>query len=295
MIKFFVAVVCVLLPSSLTRVLFRLCGYRIGRNVRIPALSFVYAREMTLGNDVDIRRFCFIHLRRLALGANTIVSYGCQIKGEAGFTCGDFCFLGVQCIIHCVEDVTFGNYSGLGPRCTVYTHGSFLPVTEGYPSRFAPVVFEDRVWVAMEVSVMPGAHVERNCVINPHVVVQGRIKADSILQLDPKAFARHDLRRLQLIARKDAVHWHHQIISGFLTSRSLKYLYDEGASSYTVPGKLIFLSKPEENSIELRTGRSHIVYDLEHFQAGECHKPIHKAFLGYIRLHFGLVLKTRYR
>ena len=186
MLKKMVAGLCFVLPASPTRLLYRLCGHRIGRNVRIPALSFVHAEEMTIGNDVHIRRFVYISVRKLSLGANTIVSYGSQIKGEAGFSCQDNCFMGIHFLVHCLENVSLGFYSGLGPRSTVYTHGSFLPVTMGYPVRFAPVVMEDHVWIAMEVTVMPGAHIERNCIINPGGVVQGRIRENSIRQLDPK-------------------------------------------------------------------------------------------------------------
>ena len=294
MLKKLVAGLCFVLPSKPTRILYRLCGHRIGRNVRIPALTFVHAENMTIGNDVTIRRFVYIHVRKLSLGANTIVSYGSQIKGEAGFSCQDNCFLGIHCLIHCLDNVSLGFYSGLGPRCTVYTHGSFLPVTMGYPAKFAPVVMEDHVWIAMEVTVMPGAHIERNCIINPGVVVQGRIRANSILQLDPKQYAVHDLSRLQKISKKDTSYWHHQIISAFLSSQSASYQHDAGAASYSVPGRYTFISRPEMNVIELHIGKGRILYDLDLLCADESRRLIHKKFLAFIRLRHGLTLRTRY-
>jgi acetyltransferase-like isoleucine patch superfamily enzyme len=250
---------------------------------------------MTLGNDVDIRRLVFVRLHRFSIGANTILSYGCQIKGEAGFSCEDSCFLGVHCLIHCVEDVSFGRYTGLGPRCMVYTHGSFLPATQGYPVKFAPVVLEDHVWVAMGVTIMAGAHIERNCIINPHVVVQGRIKSDSIVQIDPQTYSVHDLSRLQLVSKKDTATWHDRIIRGFLGSLSVPFQHDEESARYTVPGKYTFVSITEANAIELHIGRSRILYDLEGFTACQSRRRIHKKFMAFIRLHFGLTLKTQYR
>jgi len=295
MLNKLVAGLCFILPSGPTRFLYRLCGHRIGRNVRIPALSFVHAEEMTIGNDVDIRRFVYVHVLKLSLGANTIVSYGSQIKGEAGFSCEDNCFLGVYCLIHCVENVSLGFYSGLGPRCTVYTHGSFLPVMLGYPARFASVIMEDHVWIAMEVTIMPGAHIERNCIINPGVVVQGRIKTNSIIQLDPRMYCVHDLSRLQKISKKDIPYWHHQIISAFLSSQFASYQHDAGAASYSVPGRYAFISRPETNVIELHIGKERILYDLEHFYTDESRRLVHKKFLAFIRLRHGLTLRTRYR
>ena len=295
MIKKLVAALCFFLPSAPTRFLYRLCGHRIGKNVRIPALSFIHAQEMTVGNDVDIRPFVFISVRRLSVGANTIISYGNQIKGDASFICGDNCFLGLQCVIHCVENVSLGFYSGLGPRCTVYTHGSFLPVTKGYPAKFAPVVIEDYVWIAMEVTIMPGAHIERNCIINPGVVIQGKIKSNSIVQLDPKQYGIHDLSRLQRLSQKDARALHNQIISSFLDSLPEPFQHDEGAADYAVPGRYAFVSRPETNCIELRIKNDRILYDLENFYADENRQPVHKKFLSFIRLRFGITLRTRYR
>lgn len=293
--KLLVAGLSFFLPSAPTRFLYRLCGYRIGRNVRIRAFSFIYADAIELGDDVDIRRLVFIRLRRLKIGTSTIVSYGCQIKGDAGFACEDSCFLGVHCLIHCVEDVTFGRYSGLGPRCMVYTHGSFLPVTQGYPARFAPIVLEDHVWVAMGVTIMAGAHIERNCIINPHVVVQGRVRSNSLVQVDSRSYAIHDLSRLQLLEKGDTRQWHDQIIRSFLDSRAASYRRDLTSGHYEVQGAFAFVSNPQENTIELRIGKSIIMYDLEGQWTDQSRRRLHRDFLSHIRLRFGLTVRTRYR
>jgi acetyltransferase-like isoleucine patch superfamily enzyme len=296
MLKKLVAILCVVLPSSPTRFLYRLCGHRIGRNVKMPLLTYVHAEEISLGNDADIRRLVYISVRKLAVGANAIISYGTQIKGKASFICGDNSFFGIHCIVHCAEDVSFGFYSGLGPRCTVYTHGSFLPVTLGNPAKFAPVVIEDFVWIAMAVTIMPGAHIERNCIINPGVVVQGRLKSNSIIQQDPAHYATYDLARLQKLSGKSVPYYHDRIVSSFLESCSIPFRHEPDSLSYGLPNGRVFISCPEANSIELRLNdHTKIVYDLEHFYTDPSRDSLHRAFLDHIRLHFGLTLRTRYR
>jgi acetyltransferase-like isoleucine patch superfamily enzyme len=295
MLKKAVAFLCFILPSGPTRFLYRLCGHRIGRNVKMPPFSYVHADEITIGDDVEIRKLVYIHVRKLAVGANTIISYGNQIKGEALFSCGDNCFLGIHCLIHCAKDVTFGFYSGLGPRCTVYTHGSFLPVTMGYPAKFAPVVIEDYVWTAMEVTIMPGAHIERNCIINPGVVVQGRVKANSLIQVDPKRYGVFELSKLQKISKRDVPYWHNQIISAFLDSQAASYQHNAETASYAVPGSYTFLSHPETNCIELLISGERILYDLGEYYADQCRRPVHREFLAFIRLRHGITLRTRYK
>jgi acetyltransferase-like isoleucine patch superfamily enzyme len=296
MIKKFLAILCVFLPSAPTRFLYRVCGHRIGKNVKIPLFSYIYADEIFIGHDVDIRRFVYIHVHKISVGANTIISYGNQIKGPASFACQDNCFLGIQCVIHCVEDVTLGFYSGLGPRCTVYTHGSFLPVTMGYPAKFAPVIIEDFVWIAMEVTIMSGAHIDSNCIINPGVVIHSHIKSNSLIQMDPNQYLINDLSRLQKLKKKSVPYYHNQIISSFLNSRSLSYQYDAELSSYSVTGRFTFISHPDKNSLELLIhNKTKIEYDLEHFYTDDARPSMHRDFLAFIRFRYGIILRTRYR
>jgi carbonic anhydrase/acetyltransferase-like protein (isoleucine patch superfamily) len=293
MFKKVVAVFCVLLPSGPTRLLYRLCGHRIGRNVKMPPLSFVYSDEMTIGPDVVFRNLVYVNVRTLSIGASTIVSYGTQIKGDNSFSCGERCFLGLQCVINCHDRVTLGDYSGLGPRCTVYSHGSFLPVTLGYPAKFAPVIIDDYVWIAMEVTVMPGVRIGRNCIINPGVVVQGTIKPNSLVRLDSQQLVVQDMGLLQKLWRRDPPYWHHKILSEFLASESVSYEYSPAENLYSVPGRYAFTSDTEANTIELHMGRDRILYDLASFTADDCRRAIHARFLRYLRLHFGITLIIR--
>jgi acetyltransferase-like isoleucine patch superfamily enzyme len=295
MFKHLTAVFSVILPSAPTRFLYRLCGQRIGKNVRMPCFSYIHADEITLGDDVDIRRFVFVHLHKFSVGANSIISYGTQIKGSASFSCGDNAFIGVHCIIHCAEDVTLGFYSGMGPRSTVYTHGSFLPVTMGYPAKFAPVIMEDYVWIGMEVTIMPGAHIESNCIINPGVVVQSRIKSNSLIQLSSSHHTVLDLARLQKISKKSVPYYHDKIIASFLKSRALSFQHAPDSNLYALADGRVFISDPEANGIELRqkNGRT-IRYDLERFYTDRSRNSFHRDFLAHIRLRFGIALRTRY-
>ncbi len=296
MFKKFVSLLCVILPSAPTRFLYRLCGRRIGKNARLPALSYIHADEMSLGNDVDIRRFVFIRVHRLSVGANSIISYGTQIKGPASFTCKDNSYLGIHCIFHCLEDVSLGFYSGLGPRCTVYTHGSFLPVTMGYPAKFAPVVIEDFVWIAMEVAIMPGAHIESNCIINPGVVISSRVKSNSLIQQNPNQYAIQDLSRLQRISKKSPRFYHHKMITAFLEAQALAFQNEQDSATFVLSDRSRFISYPETNCIEYQVNpKKKIRYDLEHFSVDPSRNARHREFLSFIRLRFGVTLRTRYR
>jgi acetyltransferase-like isoleucine patch superfamily enzyme len=295
MLKKLVSAVAFFLPSWLTRPLYRCVGHRIGRNSQLRIFSYIYADHIELGNDVDIRHFVFVSVRDLRIGSNTIISYGTQIKGEKDFQTGDNCFVGAQTIIHCDESVRFGFYSGVGPRCTINTHGSFLPVTLGYPAVFAEVVLEDFVWTAMGVLFLPGAHVARNCMINPGVVVSGRVPENTRLQMSPEAFKQLDQGKLQRFAQRPAEHYHQAIIKGFLQSRGWAWSEEAGGKQFLLADGTEFRSCPDGSRIELWRNTVKIAsYDLETFHTDPSRDRLHRTFLVYIRRRFGLTLRVKY-
>jgi acetyltransferase-like isoleucine patch superfamily enzyme len=270
-------------------------GHRIGKNSQLPIFSYIYADHIELGNDVDIRHFVFVNVRGLRIGSNTIISYGTQIKGEKDFQTGDNCFVGTQTIIHCDESVRFGFYSGVGPRCIIYTHGSFLPVTLGYPAAFAEVVLEDFVWTAMGVLFLPGAHVGRNCMINPGVVVSGRVPENTRLEMSREAFKQLDQGKLQRFAQRSAEHYHQAIIKGFLQSQGWAWSEEAGGKQFRLADGDEFRSCPDDNRIELWRNTGKIAsYDLETFYTDPSRDRLHRTFLVYMRRRFGLSLRVRY-
>ncbi|MBN1569560.1 MAG: hypothetical protein JXA73_17075 [Acidobacteria bacterium] len=282
MFKKLISAICVLLPSGPSRLLFRLAGHKIGKNCRLPVFSYVYAEQLELGNDVDIRPFVLINIPQCRIGSSSIVSYGTQIIGGKGFFTKDNCFIGPHCIIHCEENVSLGFYSGLGARCIVYSHGSFLPVTRGYPAKFAEIVIEDYVWIAVGVSFLPGAHVESNCIINAGVVVNSRIPSGTLLQYDAKQVQRLDLNKVTGFAKRSNQHYHKNIIDSFLSGRKLN--------------SCRFESNPESNTVSLYLpGKVQpLSYDFENYYCDNSSNKIHREFLAFLRLRYGINLRTRY-
>ena len=295
MIKVIISALCILLPSFATRVLYRLLGHKIGKSAKIPLLSYIYANEMEIGNDVDIRPFVFIRVNKLSIGNNSIVSFGTQIKGDKSFITKGNNFIGAHCLINCEEDVRLGFYSGFGPRCTVYTHGSFLPVTKGYPARFEEVVLEDYVWIAMEVKILPGTYIEENCVINPGVVLKSRIKSNSLVEFNPAAFRKADLTKLQKFLKKSNSYPLNEIISGFLRYFQIEYTHNQEEHSISAGQKYVFKYFPNTDIIELVFNNDKkIKYDLENFSADYSKLKIHKKFLFYLRRRCGIILQSDY-
>jgi acetyltransferase-like isoleucine patch superfamily enzyme len=296
MLKKIISVVCVLLPSRLSCILFRMAGHKIGKNCRLPLFSYVYAERLEFGNDVDIRPFVLINIPQCVIGSSSIISYGTQIIGSKGFYTKDNCFIGPHCIIHCEENVSLGFYSGLGAHCIVYSHGSFLPVNRGYPAKFAEIVIEDYVWTAVGVSFLPGSHVESNCIINAGVVVNSRIPSGTLLQFDPKQIQRIDLNKLTGFSKRDNLYYHKQIISSFLSARKIDYTHSPDMKLFHCSNGYRFESDPAGNriSVYLPGKGKPLSYDLENFYCVNSSDGVHKAFLPFLRLRFGINLRIKY-
>ncbi|MCK5615891.1 hypothetical protein KAR91_79235 [Candidatus Pacearchaeota archaeon] len=295
MIKETASALGVLLPSFASRLLFKLLGHKIGKNSRLPIFSYIYADEIEIGNDVDIRPFVFIRVHKLSIGNNSIISFGSQIKGDKNFSTKGNNFIGAFCLINCEENVTFGFYSGIGPKSTVYTHGSFLPVTMGYPAKFEEVVLEDYVWVAMAVKILPGTHIESNCIINPGVVLKSRIKSNTLVEFKSAAFSQINLSKLQKFLQKSNSNQLPKIIEDFLTYNGIGYTHTETDNSFSAGDKYVFKYFPESNKIKLTCGKNkEITYDLENFCADYSKLKIHKKFLFFLRRRWGVTLRTNY-
>lgn len=294
MIKEIISVLGFILPSFVTCFLFKLVGHKIGKNTNISFFSYVYADDIEIGNDVDIRSFVFIRVKKLSINHNSIISFGTQIKGDNNFLTKGSNFIGAHCLINCEEDVVIGFYSGLGPRCTVYTHGSFLPVTMGYPVKFERVVLEDYVWIAMSVTLLPGTYIESNCIINPGVVLKSRVPSNSLIEVKSTVFSTINLSRLQIFLKKSDPDYLEKIIKNFLTHYQIDYTHDENNKSFSAKKTYLFKYFPETDIIELLHENKKITYDLRNFYTDYSTLKIHKKFLFFLRRRCGVILQTRY-
>jgi acetyltransferase-like isoleucine patch superfamily enzyme len=161
-------------------------GARIGRGARIGWFAAVSARRITLGEHAVIRPFSLIRLDGdLALGAYSEVSSFTLIYGSADFTLGAESYIGPQCLINVEAPVRIGTGSALGPRSMVFTHGSFLPYTDGYWVRLAGVTVGDQVWCAAGVFLHPGVEIGDNSFVNSRAVVTQPIPAGSVAEGNP--------------------------------------------------------------------------------------------------------------
>jgi acetyltransferase-like isoleucine patch superfamily enzyme len=162
------------------------CSAQIGHHVHIGWLSAVMGRRIVLGDRTTIRPCTLIKLSgEVSLGSYSEVSSFNLIYGSSSLTIGDHCYIGPQSLINVEEEVRLGNGSALGPRSMVFTHGSFLPYTEGYWAKLAGVTIGNKVWCAARVFIHPGVEIGDDTFVNAGSVVTQSIPAGSVVEGNP--------------------------------------------------------------------------------------------------------------
>lgn len=159
------------------------CRARFGRDSYVGWFSAVVGREVEFGSYSCVKPFTLILLDgKIKLGDYTEVSSFSIIYGCSDFVAGHKCYIGPQVWINCSEDVVIGNNVGIGPRSMIFTHGSFLPYTEGYPVRFGRVRVGNRVWIPAGVFIYPGVEIGDNVIVNSRSVIKRSIEAGQYVE-----------------------------------------------------------------------------------------------------------------
>jgi acetyltransferase-like isoleucine patch superfamily enzyme len=160
-------------PPFLKKVLLRwFCQAQFGHKSRIGWFSSIAACRISIGDHSSIKPLSIIQCEGdVVIGDYSEISSFAIIYGCASFKIGNKCYIGPQTWINVSEDIVMGNGVGIGPRSTIFTHGSFLPYTEGYPVRFGKVILGNDVWIPAGVFIQPGIEIGDNVLVNSRSVI----------------------------------------------------------------------------------------------------------------------------
>lgn len=159
---------------------------KIGYRVHIGWLSAVMGRQIELGDYSIIRPLTLISLNGdIKLGDYAEISSFSLVYGSSSLIVGEGSYIGPQSLINADEEVRLGNESALGPRSMIFTHGSFLPYTEGYWVKLAGVTIGNKVWCAAGVFIHPGVEIGDDSFVNSRSVVTESIPPGSVVEGNP--------------------------------------------------------------------------------------------------------------
>lgn len=192
-----------LLPVSLKLAYYRLRGAKIGANVKMGVGSVIVADEIEIGEGSSIGFGTYLRARRVKIGrfarvgsvsffdAETIeigedakiseqVFVGGLSSPESHFHIGARTILMQHTFINAARPVFIGDDTGIGGRCSIFTHGSWQNMLDGYPVTFAPVTIGNNVWIPWQVFIMPGVTIGDGATVGAGALVTKDVPASSL-------------------------------------------------------------------------------------------------------------------
>jgi acetyltransferase-like isoleucine patch superfamily enzyme len=202
-------------PSPVRVAVYRLLGFRVGKNVRISFGALLLADELMLDDRARVRALSLVSVRRLHLGRGSIIASLAVIHGRADLIMGDRSRISTSCLVDCTADVILGDCCAIGPRNNLYTHASYLPVTLGYPNHRKAILLGNHVWTGIANTILPGTTSGNHVFTLPHVVMSGHVADDTCLT--PRG-----PRPIRLIRRKRPIaELYRTLVAGMQEERSV--------------------------------------------------------------------------
>lgn len=177
----------IFLPSKIRIPFLNCLGHTISRDAKLGFGSILLSKNilMEAGARIDIFTF-IVGLNTLNLKRLSSISRFTYISGNRSLYLDERSFIGSRCIINTTSgDVSFGKYSALAPRSSIYTHGTFLPVAHGYSRKNKGVSIGNFCWIMQNTSIGPGVNIGSNIIILPGSVVVKGIMDNSVIYDTP--------------------------------------------------------------------------------------------------------------
>lgn len=187
-----------LLPSFLKKFIYRLQGYKIGRNVslglgcvilgkkvevgegtQVGFLTIIRGRSIRIGPHVQIGTMSFLDVPHIEIGEGSKINEQVFIGGlqfpDSKFIMGRNCQIMQMSFINPTRSIVIGDDSGIGGHCLLFGHTSWLSKFEGYPVDFDSIEIGRSVSVAWRVFILPGSKIGDGTVIGANSLVRGVI------------------------------------------------------------------------------------------------------------------------
>lgn len=186
------------LPGFLKKTIYRLKGYRIGKNVSIGFGSVIVGNDVSIGDYASIGFLSYVRGKRIRIGAHVQIGAttfidtpfleigdGSRINEQvfvgglqfpdSKLVIGRNCQIMQMSFINPARSITIGDDSGIGGDCLLFGHTSWLSQLEGYTVDFEPIEIGKSVSLSWRVFVLPGAKIGDGAVIGANSLVSHAI------------------------------------------------------------------------------------------------------------------------
>lgn len=204
-----------ILPSFIKKFIYRLKGYKIGKNVSIGLGSIIVGKQVSIGDNVKIGLVSVVRAREIdirryvVIGSFSIIDSGSIMldedsrinekvivggmkRPESALILGKRGIIMEYAFINTTMPVTIGDDSGIGGHCLLFTHGSWLNQLEGFPVTFAPITIGKSVWLPWRVFIMPGVTIGDKVVVGANSLINRSIPSNTMIAGSPAKILREN-------------------------------------------------------------------------------------------------------
>ena len=208
--------------------MFKIKGYKIGKNVKFSFGSIIIGKNVKIGDNVSlgffsviradfaeinsnvrIGPFTILDCLDIKLGKDTVINNNVVIGGlfsiYSSFRTGERVKIGQNSFINTTRPVEIGDDSGIGGNNQIFTHGSWLSAMEGFPVSFGSVKIGKQVWLAWNVFIMPGVSLGDRVVVNACSMVTKSFRSNLLISGLPAKIIINDYPNEISNDRKDEV------------------------------------------------------------------------------------------
>jgi acetyltransferase-like isoleucine patch superfamily enzyme len=189
-----------LFPSFLKKIIYRLKGYKIGKNVSIGIGSIIVGKEVSINDNTSISLGVVIRVDKLKIGRNVrigsatfidtraveidddaiigeMVGIGGIRTEQSLLKVGKRCHIFQYSLVNPTLPIILGDDSSIGYANYIFTHASWNSILDGYPVVFAPITIGKGVWLPSRVQIFPDVTIGDGAVIGAGSVVTKNIPA----------------------------------------------------------------------------------------------------------------------
>jgi acetyltransferase-like isoleucine patch superfamily enzyme len=226
------------------------CDARIGRRVHLGWFCSVVGSSVEIGDYAVVNGLTLIWADGgVKIGAYSEVSAFNLIYGSGRLEMGAHCYIGPMTRLNVTENLTLGDVVAFGPRCMIFTHGSFLPYTDGYWVRFAPVTIGSFTWLAAGVYVPPGIRIGSQVFVHPKSVVTEDVPDGTILSGHPAV----EVDRMERVQRQ---------MNPRRRERAMLQVVDHFAETWPTLGRGLVLESKEQGRYVFRYRRRRYAVEI---------------------------------
>jgi len=196
------------LPSFLKKLIYRLKGYKIGKNVSFSLGSVLIGNDVEIGENTSFGFISVVRGNKISIGRfvkigsmsmldtetilidddsriNENVIVGGIKTPESLLKIGKRVIIMEYSFINPTKPIILGDDTGIGGHCLLFTHGSWLNQLDGFPVTFAPITMGKRVWLPWRVFIMPGVEIGDEVVIGANSLVSKSLPSNVLAAGSP--------------------------------------------------------------------------------------------------------------